>query len=309
MIWLFVGIAVLLASAIGYLLYLCLLISKTCLTIPFPASRHEPPEQNEETVFLKTLDGSKSEGRWIPSRKKSDKTVIFCHELGADLNSWHKYAYFLPENNFNVLSFNFRNLHTKHDGVYQLSSGQWATRSDVDDILAALRYLKTERSDFSGKIGVLGISKGANAALSALRHTCEIDAIVTDGAFSSVETVLEYIKKWVNIYVPIQWLTAATPDWFYKMLAYIGLWIAGLKLGCRFVAIECALKKTKVPIMFIHGEKDPYISPKHASFLFHKTSSVEELWIVPGARHNEAVRVNPDEYEEKVVSFLKGAMA
>jgi hypothetical protein len=191
-----------------------------------------------------------------------------------------------------------------HDGVHQLTTGQWVTWADVEDVLAAVRYLN-ERFGNYHQFGVLGISKGANATIAALKHTNQIKAVVTDGAFTTSETVLEYIRKWIAIFVPAPLIYKNAPEWIYRVMVRVSLWISSLKLRAHFVVIEKVLRKTETPIFFIHGEKDNYVSPEQARYMFESTHSREGLWIVPRARHNEAVEVFPEEYREKVTSFFE----
>ncbi len=305
MIWISLVLAIFLLALAGYLLYFCFLISKVSLTVPFPASRHEPSPYQEERVEFPTADGSRLEGRWIAAYPGSSKVVLFCHELGTDLSAWHKYGSYLPQAGFNVFSFSFRRPPKRTDGVHQFTTGQWVTSRDREDVLSALRFL--EKAPFSAgkKFGVLGVSKGANAALAALPHTDRIKAVVTDGAFSTIETVVDYIKKWIPIFIPYPWLYRWAPDSAYRAMVHVSLWVSDLRIGCRFMDIEPSLRRTQVPLFFIHGERDGYISPHQAHYLFDLTKGREGLWIVPGARHNEAVEISPAEYQGKVVSFLK----
>jgi len=294
---------------IGYVLYLGFLVSKVSLTVPFPEKRHEPSGNQEEEVRFATAGRNILEGRWVESKEKSDKTILFCHELGADLHSWHKYAEYLLDQGFNIFTFNFRHLPAKHDGIYQLTAGQWATVRDVEDVSAAVNYLKKSRPGKNKKIGVFGVSKGANAALVATVRNKDIKAVMTDGAFSTVETLVDFIKKWAPIFVPFKKVCEIAPRWIYQLIARIGLGVASLKLRCRFVSIEHSLIVAKVPIMFIYGEDDSYITAKHMNYLFNLTNSIEELWIVPGAKHNDAVVTKPDDYIEKVTKFFKESLA
>jgi pimeloyl-ACP methyl ester carboxylesterase len=292
------------AGVLGYLIYICFLISKVSLTVPFPSILHEPSPLEEEKVEFRALDGALLEGRWIAAKGKSSKVIVFCHELGADLNSWHKYGAYLPESGFNVFTFNFRKLPERRDGVHQFTTGQWVTTADRADVLAAIHFLEKRFAGSAEQMGILGISKGANAALSVLGEARRVKAVITDGAFSTAETVLDYVKKWVSIFVPIPWIYRNTPEWFYRLLVKISLIISGLKLRCRFVGIEKSLHTATAPVLFIHGEKDEYITPRQAQYLFDAARSREGLWIVPKARHNDAVQVAPEEYREKIVSFF-----
>jgi len=305
MIWFGILLLVLLSASVVYVLGLCFLISKVSLTVPFPARHHEPSSHQEEEVEFPSTGPEPLKGKWISASSPSSKVVLFCHELGADLNAWHKYASYLPQAGFNVFTFNFHRPPQRTDGVHQFTTGQWITRQDREDVLSALKYLSQAPFSASKDISILGVSKGANAALAALSYTNHVKAVVTDGAFSTIETVVDYIKKWISIFVPYPWAYRWASDGFYRILVHISLWISSVRLGCWFVNMERSLRKTRVPLFFIHGQNDTYVSPHQAHHLFNITQSQEGLWVVPKARHNEAVEIAPNEYQEKVVSFLK----
>jgi len=116
---------------------------------------------------------------------------------------------------------------------------------------------------------------------------------------------MEYIEKWGPMYLKGEWLCRITPQWVFRLMVKGSLWTSSCRLGCWFLSVEKALRRTKVPIMFIHGESDSHISPRQANYLFSITNSNEELWIVPGAHHNDGVVVRADEYRQKIKSFFK----
>jgi len=304
MIWFSLIPLIALLVILGYMLYLSFLISKVSLTVPFPQSIHEPPPHKEQKFKFPTAEADMLEGKWIPSPQDSPNIILFCHELGADMNAWYKYAHFLPETGFDVFTFSFRKLSKRVEDGEAMTTGQWVTRSDIQDVLAAVRFLSRHPTFSRKKIGVLGISKGANAALGALRYTSKVKAMITDGAFSTTETVLDYIKKWVSIFVPYPWVYKNVPDWMYRMTIRFSLWISSVKLRCWFVKIERSLSRSKVPIFFIHGEADGYVSPRQAQYLFNIAGGQEDLWIVPKTKHNLAVTTSPQEYQQKTVAFF-----
>jgi len=54
----------------------------------------------------------------------------------------------------------------------------------------------------------------------------------------------------------------------------------------------------------IHGGSDTYIKPDMARKLFDKARGPKELWIVEGAKHNQALHVAGDRYRRRVREFF-----
>jgi fermentation-respiration switch protein FrsA (DUF1100 family) len=63
------------------------------------------------------------------------------------------------------------------------------------------------------------------------------------------------------------------------------------------------------PWLMIHGVLDTYIKPEMARTLFKMCNSPKKLWVVPGARHNMAIQVAPEEYKNRVLSFFDSYLA
>jgi len=58
------------------------------------------------------------------------------------------------------------------------------------------------------------------------------------------------------------------------------------------------------PILFIHGDHDPYIPPADFDALVAAAQSPKEVWRVPEAGHRTADQLYPDEYRRRVVAFF-----
>ena len=63
------------------------------------------------------------------------------------------------------------------------------------------------------------------------------------------------------------------------------------------------------PLLMIHGEKDTYIRPPMARALFDRARDPKEFWLVPGAKHNQALQVAGDEYRRRVLEFFERHVA
>ena len=66
-----------------------------------------------------------------------------------------------------------------------------------------------------------------------------------------------------------------------------------------------SVKKSKVPILYICGDKDTFVPLKFTKKNYELTSSEKELLIVKGAIHGSCYMTNKDEYYRYVASFTK----
>jgi fermentation-respiration switch protein FrsA (DUF1100 family) len=65
-----------------------------------------------------------------------------------------------------------------------------------------------------------------------------------------------------------------------------------------------AVKKSKTPIIFFHGEADEFIPYTMTEQLYNECSSKKELFIVPNADHGISYLIEPDKYVNYVKSFF-----
>lgn len=297
-IYLLIGITLLffLASVI----FICRIILKIFLNVWITTSRDELPDVHGEDVVFSSRDGTTLHGTFIFAKgKKTGATVVFCHEVGAGCGSWYKYFSFLPEAGYNVFAFDFRG-----HGMSGITNGyepnQWFSHYELYDLNAALDYLEARPGVDRNRIAIAGISRGGAIAICCAAKRKNIRAIITDSAFSTYETLFDYIKRWAKVYVPVKKISAPANHF----LCTISLIIAQIILKHRLPRMERYLKKIKCPILFIHGDRDNYIPVEQAHRLFARTRVEKELWTIPQARHNEAALVEPDQYRKRVTEFL-----
>jgi fermentation-respiration switch protein FrsA (DUF1100 family) len=116
--------------------------------------------------------------------------------------------------------------------------------------------------------------------------------------------MIPYIRKFANIYSNNDMLKDLLPDWFFSMFAKSGVRQLGKVLQVEYMHIEPAMKKLKRPLMMIHGEKDTYIRVSMAEDLYRRAAQPKKFWVVPGAKHNQALNVAGAEYRENVKAFF-----
>jgi len=281
------------------------IVTDNILNVPFPLDHAHTNTIESQDVEFPSFDGTKFHGKFISSPNGSKKTIIFCHEYGSDQNSWAKYLSYIPENGFNVFTFDFRK--ASDDGKLHkkgFSPKQWSTKKELRDLLAAIEYLQKRNDVDANDLGIFGVSKGGGLAICAAAKSKRITAVISDGALPVVETIKDYINKWANIYMP-DLIFRNLPGPLIHLLAYLSVRLASLRLRSRIILVEKRIRSSHQPLFLIHGASDNYVRPQHAQYLFDRSKSKKELWIVPDAAHNDSVLSDPKQYEERVLAFFQ----
>jgi pimeloyl-ACP methyl ester carboxylesterase len=281
--------------------------------------RSTPDEEQDfegEEVTLRTPDGvdlaatvARGDGRVpaSPMREPAERgrppVVIFCHEFGADRRSAGPYTSGFLQAGFAVLAFDFRG-HGDSRNTDDYVARQWATDRELTDLETVVAYARS-REDLDGSQVVLfGVSRGGVTATVFAAHDTNVQAVIVDGMFSTRRTVLEYMHRWVSIFADVRVIYSRLPEWIFRMYEKLTLLVSELRLGVHFLSLEEAVRARRCPLLMIHGEADSYIDVDHARWLYAQAAPPKELWIVPEARHNQAVTVAGNLYQQRVLEFL-----
>ena len=264
------------------------------------------PAPDAEDVRLATADGLTLRGCYLRATTAGRKGVIlFGLEYGSNRWACVPYCQFLREAGYDIFTFEPRSQgdSDKQPGYEPL---QWVTDYEVRDFQTALAYLKT-RADLDPRgVGFFGISKGGSAGLMAACREPFVRCFVTDGIFATHSTMLPYMRKWVSIYSDRYWIQSILPDWMYAWFARATLRRVRRETGLRFPHLEYAMPLLSPrPLLMIHGGADTYIKPEMAQALFALAGEPRELWLVDGAKHNQALQVANGEYKRKILEFFQ----
>ena len=192
---------------------------------------------------------------------------------------------------------------------WQLNRFEAATRAPRPTQEALLRRILAHHADPRG-VGFFGISKGGGAGLFAASRDPYVRCCVTDGAFATYTTLVPYMRHWFRIYNQGYFLQGLLPSWYYGLVGISGLRQIERERQCRFPHLEKTLRHLSPrPLLMIHGEADPYIKPGIARALFEIAREPKEFWLVPGAKHNQALQAAGDEYRRRVLEFFEKHLA
>ena len=319
--WNWAALAIVL-TVLSLLVYLVLLFGKylrICLNLfvdtrpPLMMGAVDFQRLKGQEVRFRSFDGTSLRGMHVPTpnRQTYKGTIIFCHEFGSDMHTCGRYARPLIDAGFDIFTFDFRS-HGESSSSRKYSPLQWPSDKELEDVLGACAYvqsvLTTEGKDT--EIGIFGISRGAGASLLAAASDPNIKAIVCDGAFSTESTIISLIKKWAHIFARVKLVYAYHPDSVWRAVVWLLMLFAQPKLGCRFLSVDKALKEMQPrPILFIHGERDNYISVDQTRLLYDKAPSPKYLWTVPEAGHNQSVSIHPKQYSARTIAFFRRHLA
>ena len=268
------------------------------------ASRLRPLEDVEECRFT-TADGLVLRGSYLPTTAPAHRgTILFCHELLGDRWGALRYAKDLRAQGFDVFTFDFRN-HGTSDGVPGYRPMPWLTRHELADVRAAVDYLSSRADPESAPIGLMGISRGANAALCAAAGDPRVKAVVTEGAFPLGQMQRHYIRRFMGIYIPVPWLADKVPDLCLLSFCAWSKFLVEQRCRCRIVSVEQVVGHVHQAVFMIHGEQDAYVPMELARTLRTRLAGRSKLWAVPGAKHNGAIAVATEEYGRRVARFFR----
>ncbi|MFW6146339.1 MAG: alpha/beta hydrolase [Planctomycetota bacterium] len=266
-----------------------------------------------EAVRFHSLDGTPLAGMWLwaPDRRTSRGTVVFFHEFGCDLYSCVRYARPLVRVGYNVFTFDFRN-HGASCETPGYRPLQWPSNREVADALGATTCAvqRLLEEGLPTRLGLFGISRGASLAILAAEADPHVRALVCDGAFSTKAVCISMMKRWARIFARIRLAYENHPPFFWRMMAWTVIKRAQCRTGCRYPSVERGLRRLKrMPVFFIHGRRDSYIDPALARALHAAAPPPKRLWLVHGARHNQAAVVAPGAYARRTIAFFDRYLA
>ena len=249
----------------------------------------------EDVEFVSRKGDVTLMGWYLPS-PGCEASVILVHGICSNRTSREatRVAAHLVEECFNVLLFDLR--------AHGTSGGPRITGGidEAEDVLGAYDYLQS-RGFQPHRIGVLGRSMGAGAAVLAAAAEPDIRALVLDSTYAAVNDLIsfEIARK-----TPV-------PEWAAPVFIPGASLLANALYGIDLskLAPEQGIKSVNVPILVIHGEADTRIPTEHGIRVHEAARAESEMWVVPGADHGEALHNFPDEYVERVVSYFRTQVA
>jgi pimeloyl-ACP methyl ester carboxylesterase len=214
--------------------------------------------------------------------------LLVCHGLGANRTEVLRLLPVGDALEANVLVFDFRG-HGDSDG-HTISFGRY----EKLDVLAAVRYLRTQRPNQARAVIGLGRSMGSSALVAA---AAEIEpplrAVILDSGFTAAVDVTDSILDFL-------------PKELRPCVADPAVWLASLDTECWLPDVRPIdlVRRVRAPLLIIHARGDRLIPVEHGMRLYARAAEPKALWLADTGGHCSAIDAT-SEYAARVKGMLR----
>jgi fermentation-respiration switch protein FrsA (DUF1100 family) len=213
---------------------------------------------------------------WIPASQPTDKVLLMFHgngyvleqaaAPGGEVKSLHHLG---P----NLLLVDYR-------GYGSSSPGTPNEARVYEDARAALTYLIDQRHVSIHEVIFMGRSIGTGPATQLAVEHGDAGGLILESSFTSVPEAAKAI-----------WYLRAFPLSIFVHNRFDNLSKIGL---------------VHVPVFITVGTEDTLTPPEMAKALFQRANQPKQLYLVPGAGHNDIVEIGGETLENQISGFIDG---
>jgi fermentation-respiration switch protein FrsA (DUF1100 family) len=274
-------------SALFLVPVLSLAIAARIMTRPARAVIGSLPEGlTVETVAFRSGNGSMIRGWYLPGREGAGAVALF-HGVRGNRAAALPRMRFLNAAGYGALAIDFQ-AHGESEGSL-ITFG----RRESFDASAAIAWL---RSRTSGPIAAMGASLGGAALLLGDRLP-PVDAIILEEVYPTIDQAVRHRME--------RRLGA-----FGRSIAPLYLRIGEIVTGIRREELRPIerMPHLTMPVFVMGGTLDPSTPIEETRAMFHAARGDRELWEVEGAGHLDLHAFAPEDYEQRVLAFLRRSL-
>ena len=245
--------------------------------------------QNSEETYITTSNNGKLKlhAYEITNKTNTDIWAIVVHGYTGQARDMTYYAQEFYNRGYNILTVDLRG-HGKSEGDY-IGMG-WHDRLDIIDWA---KYLINKNPNC--KIILHGVSMGGATVMMATGENLpdNIKVAIEDCGYSSIWDEFKMQLKHLYNLPTFPVLNASST-------------VCKLRAGYKIEegsAVE-QVKKSKIPTLFIHGEKDSFVPFEMLDIVYEAANCKKEKLIVEGAAHAESASINSKLYWETIDRFV-----
>lgn len=242
-----------------------------------PASNPAAYGIDYQDVTLTTRDGVSLNAWYTPPQ--NDIVVLAAHgHASARLADVHA---MFATHGYGVLSWDFR-AHGASGGDFT-SLGYFEQR----DVAAALDYARSQPG--VNHVAIWGQSMGASTALLMAAGEPDIEAVIADSAYTS-------LAETIDTAVPIAVLRP-----FIRPFAEAEAGVSADQVR----PIDAIAQLAPRPVLIIDNEFDEVVPPRSGQRLYEAAGDPKVYWLIQDAGHVRGRLLEPEEYEARVLEFLR----
>ena len=241
-------------------------------------------------VYVKSFDGTVLFARYFPAPGPQDLTFVLLHGYkGSGGRNFILQFELLRKLGCNILMIDQR-AHGKSGGKY-ITFGV----KEQYDVEAWVNWLRSLNPNVS--IVLYGVSMGASTALiaSSIPSVSQnLSAIIADCGFTSPAEEFVNLAEFKGKKAPKKFLTESV-EVVRKKADF---------LTTAYSTLD-SVSRMYVPVLFVHGEKDKFVSPSFTVRNYEACSSpYKRLLMVPDAQHVGSFQHAPEQYTEEIKALL-----
>ena len=223
-----------------------------------------------EEVSVPVEEGS-IRGWLVRAEPNPRKTLVLIHGIGENRVGTLPLLPVLEPLGMNLVLIDLR--------AHGESAGECLTYGirEREDLKAVVDWLMAADLARPGSVGLMGLSLGGAVALQAAAVDQRVGAVIADGAYARLRPLI-YREAWRVFPAAV----LVTP-----LGIKLAEWRGGFSVA-EANPVDVA-RQIRCPVLLIHGEADDVVPPRHARELKSALGERGELWLVPEARHCEAL--------------------
>jgi uncharacterized protein len=252
-----------------------------------------------QNVTFQVADGSTLRGWLVPGPVRSAGQtptvgVVTVHGRGMDRRAFLPHLPMLHDLGATILLFDMRE-HGLSDGA---SRGMSMGYREAADVSVAVHFLK---STGINRVVVLGMSLGAGSAILAAAADTEIDAVIADSPFATMQEYVQHLtdesglRRVANL--------SGRPTWWPDLVVGFSAWRVGAH--SLQAPIDVVDRIAPRPLLLMHGTADTSFGQEHSQQLFSRAAMPKELWLAQDAQHIRIYQAYPVEYRQHLAAVLR----
>lgn len=241
----------------------------------------------QENVEITAEDGIKLKGTEYIVNTENNKWAIILHGYRSSPKSVLTIGEHFSKEGYNILIPNMRGC-GESEGKY-IGMG-WLDKNDLQGWINLI-----VNQNKNSEIILHGSSMGAATVLMASgdKLPSNVKAIIADSGYTSVWDIFaSEAKKRFNI-----------PKFPVLNMFQV---VAQIRAGYNIKKASALdqVKKSKTPILFIHGDADDFVPEYMCEQLYEAANCKKEKLIIKGAGHTDSKYKEPETYYNKVFEFI-----
>lgn len=248
----------------------------------------------KQDIYINSIDNTRLHASFIPCSDDSSDYAIAVHGVWDEGDSLGDIAKNYLNRHMNVLLPDLRG-HGESGGKY-IGYGY----DDRLDIVEWIYWIL--KRDKNARIILHGVSMGAATVLMTTGEQLppNVKLCIADSSYSTAPAEFEDVYE-------SQVGTAIIPRPVAMIMLRLAVLIrAGYDI--RKAAPIDAVRKSKTPTLFLHGDADKFIDPRMCAELYEAAACPKRYALILGADHVEGGYIDPARYWGKIDAFIKEFM-